>query len=70
MTFSQERGGRVLQVEGTGINKIMGVKWQYRRPTKIRNKTEEVGVSAEKAWARGRGATEIFSGRTTGSYVL
>lgn len=58
MTFSQERGGRVLQVEGTGINKIMGVKWQYRRPTKIRNKTEE----------RGRGQRRKGLGKGEGSH--
>lgn len=69
MTFSQEWGGRVLQVEGTDINKTMGVKWQYRRPAKIRNKTEERGRSQlREGLGKVMGATEIFSQRT-GSYV-
>lgn len=66
------RNGRgVLQVEGTRMNKIMGVMWQDRKPRKIRNKTEESGRGQiRKSLVRVGGATGIFRVRTTGSYVL
>lgn len=62
----------VLQVEGTSMNKITGMKCKIRGPERLGiRKTEERGrCQIREGLVMVRGATEIFSRGTTGSYVL